>query len=52
MYLGIDLGTSSLKALLVDDQQKIIATASANLEVDRPHTGWSEQKPSALDQRT
>ena len=54
MYLGIDLGTSSLKALLVDDQQKIVASASANLEVDRPHSGWSEQNPAhwitALDE--
>lgn len=46
MYLGIDLGTSGVKALLVDDEQKIIASANAPLSVDRPATGWSEQNPA------
>lgn len=42
-YLGLDIGTSSVKAVLVGDGEKIIATASASLEVSRPHAGWSEQ---------
>jgi len=46
MYLGIDLGTSSVKALLMDEKQKIIGSASAELEVSRPHQGWSEQDPA------
>jgi len=46
MYLGIDLGTSSVKALLMDENQLIIGSASAGLEVHRPHTGWSEQNPA------
>ena len=29
MYLGIDLGTSSVKALIIDDKQAIVASASA-----------------------
>jgi xylulokinase len=46
MYLGIDLGTSSVKALLVDDQQLIAAEASEPLTVSRPHPLWSEQSPA------
>ena len=46
MYLGIDLGTSSVKALLMDEAQRIIASASAEMHVARPHSGWSEQDPA------
>ncbi|MFT3989564.1 xylulokinase [Aestuariivirga sp.] len=45
MYLGLDFGTSSVKGVLIDGKQKIIATASAPLKVSRPHPGWSEQNP-------
>ncbi len=44
-YLGIDVGTSEVKALLFDEGQAPIATARASLTVDRPHPGWSEQNP-------
>ncbi len=44
-FLGIDLGTSAVKAILVDDKQNLIAQASASLEVSRPHPLWSEQDP-------
>ena len=47
MYLGIDLGTSSVKAILVDDAQAVLASASQPLEVQRPAPGWSEQDPEA-----
>ena len=46
MYLGLDIGTSSVKALLIDAKQNIIAMATAPLEVSRPHPGWSEQAPA------
>ena len=46
MYLGLDLGTSSLKGLLVDEQQQIVAQASSGLTVSRPQDGWSEQDPA------
>ena len=46
MYLGIDVGTSSVKALLIDSAQKVIGTATAPLEVTRPEPGWSEQAPA------
>ncbi len=46
MYLGIDLGTSAVKALLVDDEQQIVGEASAPLAVSRPQPLWSEQDPA------
>ena len=45
MYLGLDFGTSSVKGVLMDANQKIIATASSPLKVSRPQPGWSEQNP-------
>jgi xylulokinase len=46
MYLGIDLGTSEVKVLLMDDAQRIVATRHAALEVSRPQPHWSEQDPA------
>lgn len=46
MYLGLDLGTSGVKAMLIDGDQKIIGSASGSLDVSRPHSGWSEQDPA------
>ncbi len=46
MYLGLDLGTSGLKGVVIDDAQKIIAEATAPLTVSRPQDGWSEQSPA------
>jgi xylulokinase len=45
MYLGLDFGTSSVKGVLIDAKQKILAIASSPLKVSRPHSGWSEQNP-------
>src|SRR5580698_3431744 len=45
MFLGIDIGTSSVKALLADEQGAIVAQASDALEVSRPQPGFSEQDP-------
>lgn len=45
MYLGLDFGTSSVKGVLIDAKQKIIATATSGLNVSRPQPGWSEQNP-------
>jgi xylulokinase len=44
-YLGLDIGTSSVKALLVDAAQRVVAVGNAALEVSRPHPLWSEQNP-------
>lgn len=46
MYLGLDLGTSGLKGLLIDDNQAVVAEAHAPLTVSRPQSGWSEQAPA------
>lgn len=46
MYLGLDLGTSGVKALLIDGGQRIVGSASGSLDVSRPHPGWSEQAPA------
>lgn len=45
MYLGIDLGTSGVKLLLVDSDQQIVASASVAISVANPKHGWSEQAP-------
>ena len=52
MYLGIDLGTSGVKVLLVDDCQHEIDQASVGLDVQRPRPLWSEQDPHAWWQAT
>ena len=44
-FLGLDIGTSSVKALLVDFDQRVLAEASVPLSVSRPHPLWSEQNP-------
>ena len=44
-YLGLDIGTSSVKALLIDAEQRVVAEASPSLTVSRPHPLWSEQDP-------
>src|SRR6185437_5870023 len=45
MYLGIDLGTSSIKLILLDEQQNVIAQNSQPLSVSQPKPLWSEQHP-------
>jgi xylulokinase len=45
MYLGIDLGTSGVKAVLIGDDGAVAAQASAPLTVSRPQPLWSEQDP-------
>lgn len=52
MYLGIDIGTSSVKAVLVDEAQSVVDEASAPLTVSRPHPLWSEQDPQDWWQAT
>lgn len=46
-YLGIDIGTSSVKAMLTDEDGGVLATASSPLSVSRPQSGWSEQDPGS-----
>lgn len=46
MFLGLDLGTSGLKALLTDGDGRVVATADATYDNPHPHVGWSEQNPA------
>lgn len=52
MYLGIDLGTSSVKVIIIDDNDTLIAQASAELTVSIPQPLWSEQAPQDWWQAT
>ena len=45
MFLGIDLGTSSVKVLLLDERHRIHAATDAPLTVSNLHANWSEQHP-------
>ncbi|MEZ2696729.1 xylulokinase [Hafnia alvei] len=47
MYLGIDLGTSGVKAILLSEEGKVIASHGEPLQVNRPHPLWSEQDPAS-----
>lgn len=47
MFIGLDLGTSSLKAILIDEAQNILAEHTVPLTVSRPQGGWSEQDPAS-----
>ncbi len=45
MYLGLDLGTSAVKAVLVDEAGSVVASASCALSISHPKPLWSEQNP-------
>ncbi len=45
-YLGIDVGTTAVKALVVDDLGSVVGEAESPLEVSVPMPGWAEQDPS------
>ena len=47
MYLGIDIGTSGVKAVLVSETGAIVATAARELALSHPAPLWSEQDPDA-----
>ncbi len=46
MYLGIDIGTSAVKAVVIDDSGAVVDQSSAPLNVSRPQPMWSEQDPA------
>ena len=45
LYIGVDLGTSAVKLLLMNEQGKIEKIASREYALSFPHQGWSEQNP-------
>ena len=44
-FIGIDLGTSSVKAVVVDEKGAILSTGSAEYPISHPQPGWAEQDP-------
>ena len=52
MYIGIDLGTSGVKAILLSEQGEVLASKTEPLTVSRPHPLWSEQDPEHWWQAT
>ena len=51
-YIGIDLGTSAVKLLLMDGEGKILNVVSRAYPLMFPHPGWSEQDPDAWIRET
>ena len=47
MFLGIDIGTSGVKAVVLDEAGAVVGQGAAALTVQRPHPLWSEQDPDA-----
>jgi len=47
MFLGIDIGTSGVKAVVLDEHGSVVGQGTAALTVQRPHPLWSEQDPDA-----
>ena len=45
LYIGVDLGTSAVKLLLMDEEGKIRNIVSKEYPLFFPHPGWSEQRP-------
>ncbi|MBN8997543.1 MAG: xylulokinase [Rhizobiales bacterium] len=45
VFLGIDIGTSAVKAVLVDERETVIGEGSAPIPSAEPRPGWSEQNP-------
>lgn len=45
LFVGVDLGTSAVKLLLMDENGKIQKTVSREYPLYFPHPGWSEQRP-------
>jgi xylulokinase len=47
VFLGIDVGTSAVKATLVDERGRVKGSASQAHPLQTPHPGWAEQRPQA-----
>ena len=51
-YIGVDLGTSSVKLLLMDDDGNIVNTVTKEYPISFPKPGWSEQNPMDWYEKT
>ena len=45
LFLGLDIGTSSVKSILINVDGSVAAVATAPLSIDTPQPGWAEQDP-------
>ncbi len=45
MFIGIDIGTSATKCVLIDEAGEVLASASSGYAVEQPRAGWSQQRP-------
>ena len=52
LYIGIDLGTSAVKLLLMDEEGRIHNIVSKEYPLYFPHPGWSEQRPEDWYEKT
>jgi xylulokinase len=43
--VGLDVGTSAVKGVAIDDEGRVLGTAHAEYPLSRPQLGWSEQEP-------
>ncbi len=46
MFLGIDLGTSAIKLLVINESNSVLAESNISLDLSRPYPLWSEQEPN------
>jgi xylulokinase len=44
-YLGVDVGTTGSKALLVDERGRVVASHTTEYPLYTPRVGWTEQNP-------
>jgi xylulokinase len=47
LFLGLDVGTSGVKAVLVEPRGDVVASATTALTLETPRPGWAEQDPDA-----
>src|SRR5262245_48448815 len=50
MYLGVDVGSQSLKAVLLDESLRTIGSGRRAYAIDFPQPGWAEQHPAVWEQ--
>jgi xylulokinase len=52
LFIGVDLGTSAVKMILMEESGKILRTVSKRYPLFLPETGWSEQNPEDWFEKT
>jgi len=49
MFLRVDLGTSAIKLMVINDSNSVLTESKISLDVSRPHPLWSDQEPDELE---